>query len=172
MRRRRAPGEPDRRSMPADAAGAAWRHGVPAGASLCLMLVALLLASARLPLTHALITDVRTVPAALAADRLDPPGGLRCGAALLACSGTLGGRPSLSWTVSPDAYTDGYIILRSTTSGGPYAAVGSVGPTTTTFTDGTTLSPLTTYRYVVVASSAGWTSVPSNEVAITILLGA
>ena len=157
--------------MLVETARGARRHPGPALAWVWLVLLAVLTASAALPVTHALLTDVETLPATLAADRLDPPAALRCGAGLLTCSGTVEGRPSLSWTSTPDAYADGYTVLRGTTSGGPYGVAGSVDATTTTFTDATTLSPLTTYRYVVIAASAGWTSAPSNEVAITILLG-
>lgn len=73
----------------------------------------------------------------------------------------------LAWTASASPKGDGYKVLRSTTSGGPYAEVGSVlGLDLTSFTD-LTVNLDTTYYYVVVAYFSGWTSVPTAEVAAT-----
>jgi hypothetical protein len=59
-------------------------------------------------------------------------------------------------------------VRRGTTSGGPYAIVASLtGATIRTYTDasgtGNSLTPGTTYYYVVTAVAGAAESVPSNE---------
>ena len=69
---------------------------------------------------------------------------------------------NLSWTATTSPAAAGYVILRSTTSGGPYSQIGTVsGSSTTTFT--TTIAVLQTYFYVVTASRNNWTSPNSNQ---------
>lgn len=132
--------------------------------------LALLLAGIAAPggATLALATDRETIASTITADTLDPPSNLRC-TGLPNCTVTFLTKPTLTWTATPDTYATGYQVLRSTTSGSGYAQVGSVTPrTTTTFTDNT-VSPLTTYYYVVRAVANSWTSVLSNEVSATVL---
>jgi fibronectin type 3 domain-containing protein len=74
---------------------------------------------------------------------------------------------TLSWTASENA--DGYDVSRATTSGGPYAAVGSA--TTESLTD-TGLSAGTRYFYVVQARQEATFSERSNEVVALTLPGA
>ena len=69
---------------------------------------------------------------------------------------------NLSWTASAGATS--YTILRSTTSGGPYTAVGT--STTTSFSN-TGLSCNTTYYYVVQASNGTCNSGNSAQASAT-----
>jgi len=69
---------------------------------------------------------------------------------------------NLSWTASAGATS--YTILRSTTSGGPYASVGT--STTTSFSN-TGLTCGTTYYYVVTASNASCSSGNSAQAQAT-----
>jgi hypothetical protein len=69
---------------------------------------------------------------------------------------------NLTWTATTSPAAAGYVILRSTTTGGPYAQIGTVsGSSTTTFT--TTIAILQTYYYVVDASRNNWRSPNSNQ---------
>jgi fibronectin type III domain protein len=67
---------------------------------------------------------------------------------------------SLSWSASSGATT--YIVLRSTTSGGPYTAIATSVPATS-YSDATAANG-TTYYYVVQAMNVGGTSANSNQV--------
>src|SRR5262249_15340185 len=69
---------------------------------------------------------------------------------------------ALSWNASTGA--TGYRVKRSTTSGGPYAVVGS--PSTTSFTD-TTVTNGTPYFYVVSAVDSAGESANSSQVSAT-----
>ncbi|PYU60108.1 MAG: hypothetical protein DMG55_11780 [Acidobacteria bacterium] len=70
---------------------------------------------------------------------------------------------NLSWTASSGATS--YNVLRSTTSGGPYAQ-GAYGVTSTSYSD-TGLTALITYYYVVQAVDAGGTSANSSPASAT-----
>jgi hypothetical protein len=148
-------------------------HGRVATASAGLLIAVLALGVAAVPAYAALFTSVRTTTATLTLDILDPPSGLTCNGGGTTCNAGLTTRPALSWTATPDLYATGYRILRSTTSGSGYTQVGQVtGRTTTTWTDNTGgLSVLTSYFYVVISYFDPWTSVNSNEVKVTILIG-
>jgi hypothetical protein len=75
------------------------------------------------------------------------------------------GSVALSWTAA--AGVAGYDILRGTAPGGPYAPVNQAPVSATTFADAT-VTPATTYFYVVRSVSAsGATSTASNEVSAT-----
>lgn len=73
----------------------------------------------------------------------------------------------VSWTRTASTWADGYEVLRSTTSGGPYSVVGAVtGQATESYTD----SPLafsTNYYYVVRATKGAWRSATTAEVSRT-----
>jgi hypothetical protein len=146
--------------------GPTWLSGV-------LALVLGLTVSAAAPASLALATDQESVGATITADVLDPPTGLICNGGITVCDAGLSSRPTLAWTATSDPYATGYLVFRSTTSGSGYTQIGTVsGRTTTTFTDTTNgLVVASTYYYVVRAASASWTSVNSNQVAVTILLG-
>jgi fibronectin type 3 domain-containing protein len=73
------------------------------------------------------------------------------------------GQVTLSWPASTGGASS-YQVLRGTTSGGPYASVGS--PTSTGFTD-TGLTDGTTYFYVVKSNNAFCLSDPSPESSAT-----
>src|SRR6266566_2446452 len=70
---------------------------------------------------------------------------------------------NLSWTASSGATS--YNVLRSTTSGGPYAQ-GAYGVTSTSYSN-TGLTALITYYYVVQAVDAGGTSANSSPASAT-----
>jgi fibronectin type 3 domain-containing protein len=72
----------------------------------------------------------------------------------------------LTWSGVPGATA--YTVERSTTSGGPYTAVGS--PTSASFAS-TGLTPATPYYYVVLATAGAVDSQPSTQVSATTLLG-
>lgn len=68
----------------------------------------------------------------------------------------------LNWTATSSTWADGYEILRSTTSGGPYTSVGTVSGRNTTMGDNT--RPNTgTFFYVVRATKQLWRSANSNQ---------
>lgn len=67
---------------------------------------------------------------------------------------------ALSWSAS----ATGYILKRATTSGGPYAEIGT--PTSTSYTD-TGVTNGTIYYYVVVAVNSAGQSAPSAEASAT-----
>jgi len=98
---------------------------------------------------------------AFSTETLEPPSGL------IAAAGTPSPRVDLSWTVSPDTYTSGYRILRSTTAGGPYSQIAEVTPRTTVTYADTAVIGGTTYFYVARAFFEGWESVNSNEASAT-----
>jgi hypothetical protein len=102
--------------------------------------------------TLARFTDAATTSGSFAVDTLAPPTGL---------SAVGGATVTLTWTSSVDAYTTGYAIYRSATSGSGYALVSTATPgTATTTTD----SPgAGTWYYVVRATAGSWDSVDSNE---------
>lgn len=76
----------------------------------------------------------------------------------------------ITWTASTSEKGEGYKILRSTTSGGPYTEVGSVlDLLTTSFTD-TNVNLDTTYYYVVDTFYEQWTARSAEVSATTPLL--
>ncbi|MHB8510551.1 MAG: hypothetical protein ACYDCC_00055 [Actinomycetota bacterium] len=73
---------------------------------------------------------------------------------------------NLSWTATSSTFADGYEILRSTTSGGPYTSLGTVsGQSTVAYTD-STVAASTTYYYVVQSTKSNWLSVNSNQASV------
>ena len=118
--------------------------------------------------TLALATDTETVASTITAETLNPPTNLAC-TGLPSCTVTFLTKPTLTWTATPDTYATGYQVWRSTTSGSGYTQVASVTPrTTTTWTDNS-VSPLTTYFYVVRAVANSWTSAFTSQVQATVL---
>lgn len=77
-------------------------------------------------------------------------------------SGATSQSVNLSWAPSTSSVA-GYMVFRSTTSGGPYAAITSAPITSTTYAD-KTVQAHTTYYYVTAAvTSAGVESAYSNQ---------
>lgn len=73
----------------------------------------------------------------------------------------------VSWTATTSTWADGYHVLRSTTSGGPYSVVATInGVGTTSYTD-SGLAFSTTYHYVVRAWKGAWTSPLTAQVSRT-----
>lgn len=130
------------------------------------LVVGLALASA-VPLAWAQMTDlVSSGTQSLATGSLVAPTGP--GTALGTCS-VLGGGDTIivSWTKTTSAWADGYEVLRSLTSGGPYTPVGTVaGQATQSFTN-SALALSTTFYYVVKATKGNWRSAQTSEVART-----
>ena len=70
----------------------------------------------------------------------------------------------LAWGASPSPMLTQYDVHRGTTSGGPYAPIGSVAATLTAYTD-LTVDAGATYYYVVTAVNASALVSPySNEI--------
>ena len=104
--------------------------------------------------------DTSSASQTLSSDVLQPP------TALLAAAGPCLDAPSvaLSWTASASPGVDGYQVLRSLTTEGPFLAVGTVaGRQTENYTD-TSLAFSTSYFYAVRATSSAWRSTSSAQV--------
>jgi hypothetical protein len=114
-------------------------------------------AAATAPITLAQFVDQDASSLSLSTDTLAPP-------TTLAASGTV--TASLSWTPSSDAYTAGYEVFRSTTSGSGYALVGSVTPGSAAST--TDAPGGGTFYYVLRSYFQNWRSVDSNEASVTL----
>jgi hypothetical protein len=76
---------------------------------------------------------------------------------------------TVSWTATPSTWADGYEVLGSLVSGGPYTVVGTVTSRATTSHTVAGLAFLTTYHYVVRATKAGWRSSATSEASRTTL---
>jgi hypothetical protein len=86
------------------------------------------------------------------------------------CSSLIAQTPhtATTWSQGDGPFATGFNVRRGTTSGGPYAIVASLtGATIRSYTDasgtGNSLTPGTTYYYVVTAVAGAAESVPSNE---------
>lgn len=75
----------------------------------------------------------------------------------------------VSWSATPSSWADGYEVLRSTTSGGPYSLVGTVGGVGTLTYLNASLPFSTTYHYVVRATKGNWRSANTTQVSRTTL---
>ena len=120
------------------------------------ILAGLVLAGVGRPLTpvRALTTDAETVASTFSTEVLDPPTNLDVTGPLLV--------KTLTWTATVDSRATGYIVLRSTVSGGPYTQVATLTPrTTTTYVD--VVIGLGTRYYVLQSYYESWTSVNSNQ---------
>lgn len=103
----------------------------------------------------ALYTTTASTSGLLTTGSLAAPTGLTAGGTAVV---------TLSWTATTSTFATGTRILRSTTPGGPYAAIAEVTPrTTTTYQDGTVFGG-PTYYYVVQAYYRNWTSPNSTQV--------
>lgn len=117
------------------------------------------------PLAGAQLADSNSDGHTVSTGSLEPP--TNPGTAPGTCIAAVGDAIVVSWTTTTSTWADGYEILRSITSGGPYSVVGTVaGQTTDTYTD----SPLafdTTYYYVVRATKNNWRSAATIEASRT-----
>jgi hypothetical protein len=68
----------------------------------------------------------------------------------------------ISWTASVDV-VDGYNVLRSSTSGGPYTKINAALVSGTTFTDSGPFPNLGPFFYVAESVHGATSSIPSNE---------
>ncbi|HEX2040056.1 MAG TPA: fibronectin type III domain-containing protein [Acidimicrobiales bacterium] len=85
------------------------------------------------------------------------------------CSAGLTASIVVSWTATTSSWADGYEVLGSLVSGGPYATVGTVSGVNTTSYTVTGLAFATTYHYVVRATKGNWHSAATGEVSRTTL---
>jgi hypothetical protein len=111
------------------------------------------------PVTLARLTDIDTSAWSFSTDTLAPP-------TSLAAAG--GSTVSMSWVASADAYTTGYEVWRSTTSGSSYAFVKTITPGTAT--SGSDNPAAGTYYYVLRSAFQNWRSVNSNEASAIVSL--
>ncbi len=74
---------------------------------------------------------------------------------------------SVTWTASTSSGVTGYQVSRGTSSSGPFAVLGTVNGTTTTYLDTTVVSNQT-YYYVVATIAGGTTSSNSTPVAAVV----
>lgn len=115
--------------------------------------VALLCAITGGRLAYAAYSDISSLGAsAFTTDTLNAPTGL---------AATGGASVTLNWSVTADAYAQGYNVLRGTATGGPYTQITQVTPrTATTYLD----SPAPgTYYYVLQSYAQSWTSANSTQ---------
>ena len=106
------------------------------------------------PVALALMTEAETAAATFSSEVLDPPTNLSVSGPLLV--------KTLTWTATVDTRATGYLVFRSTTSGGPYSLVATVTPrTTTSYVD--VVVGLGTRFYVLQSYYGSWTSVNSAQ---------
>lgn len=122
--------------------------------ALLALLIALLVTGVAAPQTLAIFTDTDTSTKSITADTLNPP------TSLAATGGAT--TATLTWVPSVDAYTAGYEVWRSTTSGSGYALLGTVTPGTATTTTNAPGSNGVFY-YILRSYFQNWRSVNSNE---------
>ena len=109
--------------------------------------------------------DSATASASYSTGSLAPPTNPATAAGI--CVVVVGDRIVVSWTATTSTWADGYLVARSTISGGPYTVVGTLsGQGTTTFNDGP-LAFSTTYHYVVRATKGAWVSADTTQVSRT-----
>lgn len=117
------------------------------------------------PLASAQLADSVAGGHTVSTGSLGPP--LNAGAAPGTCVLLVGDAIVLSWTRTTSSWADGYEVLRSTTSGGPYSLIGTAaGQATESFTD-ESLAFSTNYYYVVRATKEGWRSATTAEASRT-----
>lgn len=80
------------------------------------------------------------------------------------CTAGISASIVVSWTATPSTWADGYEILGSLVSGGPYTTVGTVSGVSTTSYTVTGLAFATTFHYVVKATKEHWRSVATSQV--------
>ena len=76
---------------------------------------------------------------------------------------------TVSWTPTASTWADGYVVLGSLLSGGPYTTAATVSGQSASSATVTGLSFATTYYYVVQATKGAWRSPSTAEVSRTTL---
>lgn len=104
---------------------------------------------------------------AVSTDTLQPPTNPSTAAG--PCTAGIAASIVVSWTATPSTWADGYEVLGSLVSGGPYTTVGTVSGRNTTSYTVTGLAFATTYYYVVKATKGNWRSVATSQVSRTTL---
>ena len=113
------------------------------------------------------LVDTDTAAHTVSTDTLQPP--TNPATAHGPCTTGVSASITVSWTATTSTWADGYEILGSLVSGGPYVAVGTVSGVNTTSYTVTNLSFLTTYHYVVKATKGNWRSAATSQVSRTTL---
>lgn len=85
------------------------------------------------------------------------------------CANGVSASITVSWSATPSTWADGYEILGSLASGGPYTSMGTVSGVGTTSYTASDLSFLTTYHFVVKATKGNWRSAATGQVSRTTL---
>jgi hypothetical protein len=75
----------------------------------------------------------------------------------------------VSWTPTPSSWADGYEVLGSLVSGGPYTTMGNADGAGTAGYTVTGLAFATTYHFVVKAAKGNWRSTATPQVSRTTL---
>jgi hypothetical protein len=127
--------------------------------------VAALLVTASVALAQ--FTDAGSATHSVSTSGLQPPS--NPATAHGPCTNGLTASIVVSWTATPSTWADGYEILGSLISGGPYTAVGTVSGVATTSYTVTGLAFATTYHYVVKATKGNWRSGPTSQASRTTL---
>ncbi len=125
------------------------------------LLVAVALVGVTGQKTLARLTDQDASTVSFSTDTLAPPTNL--------AAAPIGLTASLTWTPSVDAYTAGYEIWRSTTSGSGYVLVGTATPGTAS--SATDAAGVGLFYYVLRSYFQNWRSVNSNQTSVAISVG-
>jgi len=106
-------------------------------------------------------------PMSVSSATLAPPTGVS--AAQLNCRKNRPVRIGINWTKTVSAFATGVAVERTTTGGGPYTTIATLGKNRVTYTDADpALAYSTTYYYVVQSTYLNWTG-DSTEVSVTTL---
>jgi hypothetical protein len=131
------------------------RRGSRRASALIAIAACLVLGGPAMSLARFVDTDLSS--GTIATDTLSPPTSL---------AGTATSTVSLTWTPTVDTYATGYLLYRGTATGGPYAPVGPVTPGSASST--TDAPGSGAFYYVLRSVYQSWTSVNSNEAAVTV----
>jgi len=111
------------------------------------------------------LADSDSAANTIATDTLQPPTNPATAAG--PCTAGVTASIVVSWTATPSTWADGYEVLGSLVSGGPYTTVGTVSGVNTTSYTVTGLAFVTTYHYVVKATKGNWRSTATAQVSRT-----
>lgn len=125
--------------------------------------VAVLLATASVALAQ--LGDGDSATHTLSTNVLEPPTDPSTAAG--PCTPGVAASIVVSWTATSSTWADGYEVLDSLVSGGPYTIVGTVSGVATTSYTVTGLDFATTYHYVVKATKGNWRSAATAQVSRT-----
>lgn len=113
------------------------------------------------------LIDADTAGHTVSTDTLQPPTDPATAAG--PCTSGVSASIIVSWTATPSTWADGYEVLGSLVSGGPYTPMATVSGVGTASTTVSGLDFLTTYHFVVSATKANWRSPATSQVSRTTL---